>query len=189
VTLLEAINNRPVGFIGHGHSLFEFRKNIERFRGLDICWVSLNHVQIARDILELIDEDLSIILGFADGYEDAFEDEKCFVLRDGKCRGNSLSEFLHQCIECGVPLVFCVGCDGWSTGYSVDGNMVVGEDIPYYSLKDHSYERIQRHKFDCEVFNRDFPDDTGKTKIFNLYKDSKYKLNKITYDELFEMVR
>ena len=45
----EVIGNRVVGFIGHGPSLSEFKDKVELFKGKDICWVSLNQVQIAME--------------------------------------------------------------------------------------------------------------------------------------------
>jgi hypothetical protein len=105
-SLKDVISNRPVGFIGHGHSLHEFSNYIERFRGFDICWVSLNQVHIAKNVLFPIGESLDVILAYASGYEHEFNDEKCYVHRYSEGRGNSLSEFLHQCIAIKVPFVF-----------------------------------------------------------------------------------
>jgi hypothetical protein len=170
----EVIGNRVVGFIGHGPSLSEFKDKVELFKGKDICWVSLNQVQIARDILSLIGEDLDIILGYASGYENSFKDEKCYVDRNSKGRGNSLHEFLCQCEEMGIPLVFCVGCDGYSDG-----------DAAYYGG---SADRIRkmRHLQDTLEFNKSFKQ--GKTRVVNVNFNSKYCLEKVSYDTLFTLL-
>ena len=60
--LASVINGRPVCFIGHGQSLSELDRWIYRFKSRDICWVSLNQVEMARNILKKIGEDLDIIL-------------------------------------------------------------------------------------------------------------------------------
>jgi hypothetical protein len=171
MALAEIINNRPVAFIGHGPSLKDLDKWIERFRTKDICWVSLNQVGMARNILKKIGQDLDIILGYAAQYEEAFKDETCYVHMHSEGRGNSLCEFLYQMneIRCDVVLF---GCDGYSDKES------------YYNGGGCENQNL-RHKNDCDDLNRRLGD-FKNIKVLNTCLTSKYDFEKIEFCDLFK---
>jgi hypothetical protein len=187
--LKHTICGRPVAFIGHGHSLFYLDKDIKKLSHKGFCFVSLNQVDIARKILKKIGKDLDVILGFAKGYEGAFDKEKCYVHRDSSGRGNSLFEFLSQCIEIGVKEVYLFGCDGWTEAKKFDDLYLCGQSDPYYRSNELSDMRVDGHKRDVQFFNDNFTQDTKETKILNVGEGSKYELPSITYEDFFKLIR
>lgn len=168
--LASVINGRTVGFIGHGPSLSEFDRWVRRFKNADICWVSLNQVGMAREILAKIGEDIDIILGYAKNYEGAFDNETCYVHRYSLGRGNSLSEFLFQIKDIRCPIIL-FGCDGYSDGAS------------YYNGVGCANQNA-RHKKDCDELNaviHNFSD----LNIINTCMTSKYDFKKMEWFNLF----
>lgn len=64
--LYNIIRNRPVAVLAHGKSLETLEKNIQQYKHLDICWVSLNLFTMVEDfILKKINKQLDIVLDCA----------------------------------------------------------------------------------------------------------------------------
>jgi len=169
------IFNKPVGLILQGHSLQTFQDNIDRFKNLDWFWGTINRFEIAESILSRIGKKLDFLINYSKDYwSTSYEGLK---LKDSLGRGNSLNEFLNQCIEDGVKEVYIFGGDGYSDDPSK----------PYIDSFMGKPDAVAWHKKDCDDFNRDFPKDIRHTKIINVSPNSKYTaLNNISYEAFFD---
>lgn len=168
---LKHIFYKPIGLILHGHSIQGLKDNIERIRKLDWHWGTINRHEPISEIGLKID----FLINYSIDYGGT--DFSGIKLKKNKARGNSLQEFLLQCIEDEIPLVHIFGGDGYSDAPS-----------PYFDSFTGTWDQLERHQTDCEHFNATFPKDTGKTKIVNVSKDSHYDLNNISYEEFLDTI-
>jgi len=170
--LKEIIGDRVVGFICFGQSLAELKKRIQEFKDKNICWISLNNYKVAETILNEINEKLSVVLCYASGYLDIKFDG--YLHRYSEGRGNSLFEFINQCVENDIKKVILFGADGYSK-----------TSFPYYGVNLENSNQILAHKRDVDKFNEDIKSlDFKNSDIVNCSIDSFYEgIKKITYDE------
>lgn len=172
---LKTIFHKPVALILHGHSIQGLRDNIDKFKDFDWHWGTMNRLEIAERILTPADIKLYFFIKYTIDYEN--KDFQGHLLRDSKKRGNSLSEFLHQCIEDEVERVYLFGADGYSDN-----------EKPYCDEFKGKPEQITWHRKDCEEFNATFPKDTRKTEIINVSPNSHYNLNNVSYEAFLDNI-
>lgn len=162
-----------IGLILHGHSIKELEANIKKFKNKWMWWGTINRVEPANKILKKINTEVDFVVAFAPQYKSrAFS---CRKVTESKARGNSLHEFLLQCLDTDTVILF--GADGYSDN-----------DKPYCDdWKGFTVEQIRGHKIDTERLNKTFP--KVKTKIYNTSMDSHYKpFKKVPLNEVLDYI-
>lgn len=132
-----------------------------------MCWGTVNNFKVSEVFLE---DSFDFVVLYNPTYHK--ETPLCLTLRSAPCRGyNSLHEFLLWCIDLKIKNIVLFGADG-------GGGYCDGEDRP------------NNHSEDTEALNRDFPDDTGETRIFNCSEGSAYtKFPIIQYADIPEILK
>lgn len=110
---LKELFNKPICYLGHGHSLKEFEDNIEGFRNKDVIWVSLNRIEIVEPILKKIGKEIDVLLEYCPQlYKCEWSGVKLIKSLE---RGSSTEEFLHRLVDEEVTqTVFLFGVDGFN---------------------------------------------------------------------------
>ena len=184
--LKDILGDRPIGFICHGHSLSILEENIDKFKGIDICWGSLNNYVIAQDILDKADLKLEFICASSMTYKnsDLVNKFNGLVIRELPAVGNTLHSFLNQLIDEGFYTeVYLFGANG----FSHDGIAYYKGSSDIQGIKDQS--RVGTHVIDCNHLNEKFPDYHGLVDIYNVCDESNYKVfDKIGIDKCISLL-
>lgn len=163
----DLVENRPIGFLCHGHSLKLLDDNIEDFSCLDFVWGSLNNYKIAQKVIDKIGKRFDFLVNYCDAY-DIKDSDASVILRNGKDRGFatcSLQEFLYECMDLGIKnRIYIFGADGFTR-----------ENETYY---DGSVDKLSqgRHEKDTRVFNKTFKYNKEDYNFYNCNPESNYNV-------------